>query len=137
MKTIFVIISLSFWPILVKAQTETSKIDTEEYKSSCGIKVDKQAEFPGGTNNFFIFVRKNLRWPVKSQDIEGRVIVEATITRNGKLTDAIVKRGLSKEQDREALRLINKSPKWEPAMLNGKAIDSKYYIIISFKRDIE
>ncbi|QTE38120.1 energy transducer TonB [Mucilaginibacter gossypii] len=137
MKTVFVIISLSFWSILVKAQTETSKIDTEEYKYNCGIKVDKQPEFPGGTNNFFIFVRKNLRWPVKSQEIEGRVIVEVTITKNGKLIGAIVKRGLSREQDKEALRLINKSPKWEPAMLNGKAIDFKYYIIISFKRDIE
>ena len=71
MKTIFVIISLSFWPILVKAQTETSKIDTEEYKCNCGIKVDKQPEFPGGTNNFFIFVRKNLRWPVKVRILKG------------------------------------------------------------------
>jgi len=76
-----------------------------------------------------------LRWPVKTQETEGRVIIEVLITKNGRLTDAIVKRGLSRELDKEALRLINKSPKWKPAMLNGKAIDFKYYIIISFERD--
>jgi protein TonB len=135
MKAVFVIITLSFWSILVKAQTGPSKIDTGEYKCNCGIKVDEQPEFPGGTNGFSIFVRKNLRWPVKTQEIEGRVIIEVLITKNGRLTNAIVKRGLSREQDKEALRLINKSPKWKPAMLNGKAIDFKYYIIISFERD--
>ena len=139
MKGILTLIFLSFLAITVKAQNDTiSVIDTTDYKiCNCGIKVDKQPEFPGGINEFFLFVRKNLRWPVKSQETEGRVIIDVTITKNGNLTNAVVKRGLSKEQDEEALRLIKKSPKWKPAILNGKGIDFKYYLIIPFQRDTE
>ncbi|MEO3406886.1 energy transducer TonB [Mucilaginibacter sp. CAU 1740] len=139
MRWSLVLIFLSLSEITAKAQNNTPlSIDTSAYKVyDYAVKVDKQPEFPGGLDAFFSFIKKNLRWPIKSQKIEGRIFVEVTITKNGSLINPVIKRGLSEEQDKEALRLVKKSPKWKPAMLKGKAIDFKYYLIIPFKRDDE
>ncbi|MFC0518307.1 energy transducer TonB [Mucilaginibacter angelicae] len=95
-------------------------------------------EFPGGIDGLRSFIKKKLRWPGKGyDDIEGRVIVTFTVETSGELTNIKVVRGLSSEIDKEAIRLMRKSPKWKPAFQNGKPKRVQYSMPISFIRDYD
>jgi len=89
-------------------------------------------QFPGGKEAFSNFLHKNLKWPDTAIDAQGNVIISFFVEKDGRLTDIKVDRGLNKQFDAEALRVINLSPKWIPAMKNNKSIKSKYTVPISF-----
>ena len=90
-------------------------------------------EFPGGEKAFSAFLNKNLKWPKNtSDDIQGVVTVSFFVEKDGSLTEIKVAKSMSPPFDEEALRVINLSPKWIPAMKNNKFIKSKYTVPIKF-----
>jgi len=107
-------------------------IDTPEFIDNPPL-YDVKPMFPGGSNAFERFLSKNLRYPKNGADISGRVILSFMILPSGHLTDFTVEKKLFPEYDKEALRVMRKSPKWQPGRKNGKAIAVKYYIPIHFK----
>lgn len=88
-------------------------------------------KFPGGQEALVKFLSKNLRHPKNGADISGRVILSFIVQTNGRLTDFRIMRGLSPEYDKEAIRVMKKSPKWIPAKQNGKPTAARYTIPIS------
>lgn len=95
-------------------------------------KVDKAATFPGGFSAFSEYLLKNTRSDSKTN---GRVVVSFIVDVKGKIDDARVDSSLNETCDNEALRVIKFSPKWIPALKNGKEIRSAYQIGINFKSD--
>lgn len=89
-------------------------------------------EFPGGENAFRTFLAKNLKWPDKSIASQGIVTIGFVVEKDGQLTNIHVAKSLSAGFDKEALRVINLSPKWVPARQNNKFIKSNYSVPISF-----
>jgi len=90
-------------------------------------------EFPGGKQAFSAFLSENLKWPKNTSDnTQGVVIVSFFVEKDGNLTEIKVAKSMSPPFDEEALRVINLSPKWVPAMKNNKFIKSKYTVPISF-----
>ena len=90
-------------------------------------------EFPGGKKAFSSFLSKNLKWPKDSpDDVQGIVIISFFVEKDGSLTGITVAKSLTTAFDEEALRVINLSPKWIPAMKNNKYIRSKYTAPIKF-----
>ena len=90
-------------------------------------------EFPGGLDSLRSYIKKNLRWQNSGyDDSQGRVIVTFIVETNGRLTDIRVLKGLSKEKDIAALCLMKKSPKWNPAIENGKPKRVLYTLPILF-----
>ena len=86
------------------------------------------------------FIQKNMRYPkiAIKKGIEGRVICQFTVTKDGSIENIIVVRGLHKSLDKEAIRIIKKMPKWKPGEdFNGQAIDCKYTIPVKFKLNKE
>jgi TonB family protein len=74
-----------------------------------------------------------LKWPKNtSDDIQGVVTVSFFVEKDGSLTEIKVTKSMSPPFDEEALRVINLSPKWIPAMKNNKFIKSKYTVPIKF-----
>lgn len=63
--------------------------------------------------------------------IQGIVIVQATIDKEGNVTDAKVLKGLPMGLDQEALNAVRKW-KFEPATLNGKPVAVYYNLTINF-----
>jgi len=98
------------------------------------VSIEKEAEFPGGTNRFFSFIRKNLTYPSESHNkgIQGDVIVSFTVSADGSLTDIAVKKGLAPDLDAEALRIVKLSPKWSPAMQNNRKVAVKFTVPVTF-----
>ncbi len=90
-------------------------------------------QFPGGKQAFSAFLHRNLKWPSDNMDdTYGVVIVGFSIEKDGMLTDIHIVKGIRPLFDNEALRVINLSPKWIPAMKGNKFIKSKYTVPISF-----
>jgi len=91
------------------------------------MKVEKESEFPGGIQAWIRYLQKNLRTPeeaVNSQ-IQGRVIVQFIVDRQGNVSDVEIISGPEQGGLREeAMRVIRKSGKWVPAIQNGASVKS-------------
>ena len=87
--------------------------------------LDEKPSFQGGdVNQFSKWVRQNLIYPetAKENGVQGRVTVQAIINSDGSLSDIRVLRGCDRALDKEAVRVISLSPKWEPGKQRGRAV---------------
>ena len=97
--------------------------------------VEQMPEFPGGPAALMKYLSSNVRYPVAAleNNIQGRVIVQFTVRRDGSIADVQVVRPVNPALDREAVRLISSMPKWKPGMQRGKAVHCKFTVPVTFK----
>jgi len=95
--------------------------------------VSRAAGFP----NMDSYIRSHIHYPEisKRMGIEGKVFVTVTISAEGKLVEVVVTKGIDKNLDAEALRVVKTMTDWEPAMQNGYHIKQKRKFAISFSLD--
>lgn len=81
------------------------------------------------------WVYKYLKYPQEAvrDGIQGRVMVEFIIAKDGNVTDVRVVRGVSEELDAEAVKVIAASPKWKPGRVNGNKVRSSMTIPVEFR----
>lgn len=99
------------------------------------VAVEQQAEFPGGTAAMMKWLSNNVRYPEAAQqnDIQGRVIVKFVVEKDGSIGKAEILKGVDRDLDREALRVVKKMPKWQPGKNNGVAVRSYFNLPVVFK----
>ena len=99
--------------------------------------VEEMPEFPGGMGECLKFLGKNLRYPVEAQKagIQGKVIVEFVVEKDGSISNPKVVRSVDAGLDGEAIRVISIMPKWKPGMQKGQPVKVKYTVPVSFKLD--
>ncbi|WP_323757734.1 energy transducer TonB [Roseivirga sp.] len=99
------------------------------------IAVEKQASFPGGTEAWVKFLNKNFKYPKNAQKsrIEGKVVLTFYVAANGEISDLKVIRGISKDCNAEAIRVLSKSPRWNPGLQRGIPVKSPRQVTINFK----
>lgn len=98
--------------------------------------IEKPAEFPGGRDEMFKFIKKNLQYP-KETCVEGLVFVQFSVEPDGSLSNIKVVRGLSQECDAEAVRVFSIMPKWIPAIEPVKKKPTKNYFTIPCRFRVE
>jgi protein TonB len=106
----------------------------EEDPNQIFTSVEQSAEFPGGLDKFGKYLGNNIRYPAvaRENNVQGRVIVQFVVERDGSLTDIHVVRGLGSGCDEEAIRVLKNSPKWKPGIQNGRPVRQQYTVPISF-----
>lgn len=100
-------------------------------------KTDKQPSFNGGDINAFIeWVDERLVYPtsVKTGRKKGTVNVWMLIKPDGTVTGVQVlgSNGVDPELDKEAIRVVSSSPKWEPGYKDGKPVSVGFNVPIEF-----
>ena len=65
--------------------------------------------------------------------VQGTVMVQFVIEKDGKVTDVKVVKGVDDELDAEALKVINASPKWKPGKLSGKKVRASITVPVEFR----
>lgn len=97
--------------------------------------VEEPSEPIGGMAAFYKYVSDNLKYPeiAKGLALEGRVIVQFVIEKNGSLSNIEVLRGIGGGCDEEAVRVIRKAPAWKPAKQRGRPVKQRKVIPIIFK----
>ena len=99
--------------------------------------VDKRASFLHGDEIQFLekWVYPYIKYPdsaIKAGE-SGRVYVEFIIEKDGKVTNVQVTKGVNDELDAEVVKVVSVSPKWKPAVLNGKNVRVKTAVAVDFK----
>ena len=97
--------------------------------------VEEMPEFPGGPKALMDYLAKSVSYPKQAFDanIEGRVIAQFVVDKEGTIRGAHVVKSVDPALDNEAVRVINAMPKWKPGRQNGKAVNVKYTIPVSFR----
>ena len=120
-------------------QPDTLKTDTlteEESKVEIyGLIQETQPSFRGGKRELSKFIESNLVYPqeAKSAGVEGQVIVEFYIEKDGSVTDGKVLKGIGYGCDEEALRVVGLMPRWQPCKVRGESFRVRQTLPITFK----
>ncbi|MDE6553471.1 MAG: energy transducer TonB, partial [Muribaculaceae bacterium] len=97
--------------------------------------VERNAEYPGGMPAMREFLSENIRNPENeaNENIKGRVIVKFIVEADGSISNPTIVKGISSRHDVEALRVVNSMPKWNPGMMDGKAVASYFTLPVDFR----
>ena len=112
-------------------------IDSEQEDKVYEAIVDVRPTFPGGDKKLMEWLSHNIQYPQNAYNshIEGRVIVQFLVKEDGSVGDVKIVRSVFPLLDEEALRLVRTLPKFDPAILDGKAVEYWFTIPVVFRLD--
>lgn len=105
--------------------------ENEIYKSAAHM-----PSFPGGDAALMSFINKNINYPQVAIDngIQGKVIVQFVVEKNGDIGEVKVARGVDKNLDREAIRVCKMLPSFYPGRnALGDPVRVWYTLPVTFK----
>ena len=111
-------------------EIEIEEEDDEEFF----MVVENMPEFPGGDLGLMKYIQKNVKYPAiaKEYNITGKVYVSFIVDRSGTVTNVKIVRGVDKNLDAEAMRVVKSLPKYKPGKQRGKAVRVMFTIPINF-----
>ncbi len=100
-----------------------------------GSDIIESAKFPGGDKGRTRYIINNVHYPdiAMERGVEGRVLVDFTISSLGAVVSPKVTKHVHSSLDKEALRVIKKMPRWKPAILYGLPLPVRFSFPISFR----
>lgn len=103
-------------------------------KDEIYVSFQRAPEFKGGPSAMNEYLRNQLRYPqiAREMRIQGMVIVQFVVGRDGSISQAEVVRGIGGGCDEEALRVVEGMPKWNPGIQNDREVSVRYAIPIRF-----
>lgn len=98
--------------------------------------VDEQPHFPGGDGAMMKFINRERRYPARAyrEGIEGRVLCSFVVTPDGTITAPEVIRGVEESLNKEALRIINRMPRWVAGKIGDTKVPVYCILAIPFRR---
>ena len=100
------------------------------------VTVEQKPTFNGrDANEFSKWVNSQLVYPeiAKENGVEGRVILQFTIGKDGRLQDVKVLRTPDESLAQEAVRVVSSSPKWEPGRQRDRAVKVSYTFPVVYR----
>ena len=120
-------------PKIEKPVAEAPKVEApkEDIEKKIFTFAEQQPTFKG---NVQAWLTSHLNYPASAADnnIQGKVVVKFVVGRDGSVSRAEVVRGVDPALDREALRVVNSMPKWNPGMNNGQPANVWFQLPITF-----
>lgn len=97
--------------------------------------VEQMPKFPGGMAKMMQYIAENTKYPeaAKANGVEGRVIVNFIVDTEGNIRSPKIYRSIDPELDAEALRVVSSIPTMTPGMQNGKKVNVRFTIPVSFQ----
>ena len=116
------------------SDTVKTIVPQEPVKGDVFTAVENPPQFPGGMKELMTFLGKNIQYPAEAKDkkIEGRVIVQFVVKKDGSTSDFKVLRAVHPLLDAEALRVLKTMPKWTPGTQRGEAVNVKFVVPVRF-----
>ena len=111
-------------------EIEIEEEDDEEFF----MVVENMPEFPGGDLGLMKYIQKNVKYPAiaKEYNITGKVYVSFIVDKTGSVTNVKIVRGVDKNLDAEAMRVVKSLPKYKPGKQRGKSVRVMFTIPINF-----
>lgn len=119
-------------------KSDSAKLSIEQNSTSdqnmlCYVVVEEMPQFPDG--DVSAYIEKNICYPqlCLKKRIQGRVICQFVVEKDGRLTSVQVVRGVHPDLDKEAVRVISSMPKWIPGKQRNQTTRVKYTLPVNFK----
>ena len=120
---------------VANASSSSESVSADEFYNRIyeGV-VGTPAHFPGGVEACMKWLSEHLRYPASCQvaGIQGRVIVEFVVEKDGSITDVDVKSSPDDLLSKEAVRVVRAMPKWAPAFQDGHRVRQRINLPILF-----
>ena len=100
------------------------------------VTVEQKPTFNGrDANEFAKWVNSKLVYPeiAKENGVEGRVTLQFTIGKDGRLQDVKVLNSPDESLAQEAVRVVSSSPKWEPGRQRDRAVKVSYTFPVIYR----
>ncbi len=103
-------------------------------KNQANTKPIQMPGFHGGEYALSRYITTNLKYPPEAVErkIEGKVYVRFIINEDGTISNVTLARGVQYLLDKEAMRVIEGMPKWNPATQDGKPVKVCYTVPVNF-----
>ena len=117
-------------PWLKRNAAQPKGIDDTVYRS-----VEQMPRFQGGEAALMKYINSHINYPPAAamNKIEGNVVVQFVVKKDGSIGEVKVVRSVEKNLDREAVRVIKSLPKFTPGRQNGEAVNVWYTLPVPFK----
>ncbi len=122
-----------------QAQQEFTRVEvTEEEEAKeeeVFLVVEEDPEYPGGMEELYKFVGKNLQYPAlaKENNITGRVYVSFVVEKDGSVSKVKVLKEIGGGCGNEAMRVVKMMPKWKPGKQHGRAVRTQFTLPVMFE----
>ena len=124
----FLFLVIAFFTFQMISAQETTKVVHDSIYNTAGIEV--KPDFPGGMGEFYKYFARNYKTP-NVKRLNGKVFVTFVIERDGSIVDIKVLREIGYGTGEEAIRVLNKSPKWIPGEQDGKKVRCSFTLPIT------
>ena len=96
--------------------------------------VEDMPAFPGGMEAMIQFISSNIQYPAdaQKQKVDGRVMVNFVVEKDGSITEVKVIKPTFPSLDAEAIRVVKAMPKWKPGYQRGQAVRVQFTMPINF-----
>jgi protein TonB len=145
-KRIRQLILSAFITLIISACSSSKPISKAEferknYQEVIGVivenapKPDKYAMYPNGLKGIYEHIAKTTRYPSNAvnNNIQGKVMVEFIVEKDGQVTEAKIIENISGDLDKEAIRVILELERFYPGFKDGKPIRVLYRQPIVFR----
>ena len=116
--------------VVVKSNEKPKEVKEETFRS-----VEQMPQFPGGEIALMKYLQSHIIYPptAAKNDIEGRVVVQFVVKKDGSIGEIKVVRSVDPELDAEAIRVCRSLPNFIPGRQNGVPVNVWYTIPVTFK----
>ncbi len=115
-------------PVVDKGTNVVAVPVVEDDENKVFTKVEQEAEFPGGIAGWRRYLQNNLDGNVAAENDAPpgtyTVIVKFIVSKDGSISDVVAETNNGYGMEKEAMRAINKGPKWKPALQNGRNVNA-------------
>jgi len=96
--------------------------------------VEVQPIPPNGMAGFYKFLSDHIKYPAKERadHVQGKVIMQFVIERDGSLTDIKILRSPAEALATEAVRVVKAAGNWTPGTQGGKKVRVQFTIPVNF-----
>ena len=118
-------------PIEFVATTPEEKVEDDVF-----ITAETMPSFmDGDLYAFRTWVQQNVKFPqiALENNIQGRVVLSFVIDKDGRLTNIEVLQSPDRSLAEEAIRVLNKSPKWSPGKQRNQTVRVKFTLPVDFR----
>lgn len=125
--------------IILLKKEDKEKIAQMEDNEPVFYIVEDMPEFPGGESALRKFITSSIEYPeiAVAKGIQGKVYVSFIVKKDGSVAGAKIARGVDPALDKEALRVVNSLPKWQPGIQRGTPVNVSYTVPINFMLDTQ
>lgn len=111
---------------------EAPRVEEKTYEM---FDIQKEPSFPGGLQEMYKWLNKNVVYPemAKESGISGQVVLTFVVGKNGSISDVTIVKDIGGGCGKAVKAVVEKMPKWTPGEANGHPVKVRYTLPFKFK----